>query len=173
MRPEGKKSNQINNLFTPVIVLGGRIAGIALIGIMLFTVVDVLLRYFVSKPIIGGMEIVENMMLVLCFFAIPFCGLQRRHVKVDIMVGKFKPVKQGIVKIFVCIVSLVLLIPATIIYIPEAIEVFKLREVSEILSIPEFPFYIVIFISFLLSTIVVISELVITIQNLRKKEYEF
>ena len=173
MRPDGKKPDQINNFFTPIIVAGGRIAGLAAIVIMLLTTVDVFLRYFINSPILGGMEIVENLMLVLCFFAIPFTGLQRRHVKVDILVMHFKPLKQMVIKIFVCILSLALLLTMTINYIPEAMEVLKNGEASEILFIPEFPFYVIIFLSFLFSSIVVISELVKTIQTIRKKEYEF
>lgn len=157
---------KMTNAIKPVIRIGGYIAAVVLAAMMLLTVLDVFLRYVFNRPILGGMEITEHMMLVLCFLAISYCATEGRHVKVDLLVARLKDRVQTIFAVIVYGLSLVLFIPMTLVYIPEAIVVQRFGEESEVLGIPAFPFYIVVIIGCGLLSIVLLVELIKSIERL-------
>lgn len=64
-------------------VLGILVAAI-LLGIMLLTCVDVVGRYFLSKPVPGAFEITELAMGALIFTSLPLVTLHRQQVTVDL-----------------------------------------------------------------------------------------
>ncbi len=63
-------------------------AGIALLGIMLLTSLDVILRYF-GRPIQGSYDIVSMAAVFVIGFALPKTSWDRAHVTVDILVDQF------------------------------------------------------------------------------------
>ena len=71
------------------------ISYICFTGVMLFIVVDVLLRYLLNSPILGSYEIVEQLMLcgVLCSFA--HAQMKKTHIHVTMLIGLF-PKKAGV-----------------------------------------------------------------------------
>ena len=164
-----KVGQQMTNIIRPVIRLGGYVAGVVLAAMMLLTVLDVFLRFVFNRPILGGMEITEYMMGVLSFLAISYCATEGRHVKVDLLVSRLKDKGQAIFAIIGCALSLMLFIPMTLVYIPEAIAVRYYGEQSEVLGIPAFPFYVVVIIGCGLLSIVLIVELVKSIERLTEK----
>jgi len=62
-----------------------------IILMMLLTVADVLLRFFLGKPILGSYEITEYLMAVLVFSAVPYTEALKGHVKVDLFYDRFRP----------------------------------------------------------------------------------
>jgi TRAP-type C4-dicarboxylate transport system permease small subunit len=59
-------------------------AGAAMVGIALLIVINVLLRYFTGKAILGAEEIVQLTMVPVIFLAIAYCGQIGGHISVDI-----------------------------------------------------------------------------------------
>lgn len=164
-----KLTQHMTNVIRPVIRLGGYIAAAAMMAIMLVTVLDVFLRYVFNRPLLGTIEITEYLMVVLCFLAIAFCALDRGHVTVDLVVQGLKRTWQTFYEILGYLLCLVLYVPMTFIYIPEAIDVQRGGEESEILGIPASPFYVVVIIGCALVTIVLLIELFNSIQRLKEK----
>ena len=78
-----------------------RILNIAASGVlaamMFLTVSDVLLRYFLRRPILGATELTENMMVCLAFLGLAWCAVQEGHLKVDLVMTHFSPRVQAIV----------------------------------------------------------------------------
>jgi TRAP-type C4-dicarboxylate transport system permease small subunit len=64
------------------------VAGLALVGIMLLTSLDVILRYF-GKPIPGAYDIASMAAVFVIGFALPRTAWDRAHVTVDILVDQF------------------------------------------------------------------------------------
>ena len=65
------------------------VGGLVLVGIVVLTVVDVLLRKF-HEPIFGRQNISELALLVIVFFALAYCGRVKGHVAVD-LIGNVAP----------------------------------------------------------------------------------
>lgn len=63
----------------------GVIAALTLFALMLLTCVDVIGRYFFSRPLPGGFELTELAMGALIFTSLPLVSLRRQHVRVDLL----------------------------------------------------------------------------------------
>src|SRR3972149_6961066 len=71
-------------------VLNG-IGMVALCLMMLATVADVFLRYLFNKPILGIVELVECLMVVVVFLALPRCTLRGGNARVEAVSAYFPP----------------------------------------------------------------------------------
>ncbi len=60
------------------------IAGAALVAIMLIMTVDAIGRYVLTSPLTAAFELVQLLMAVLIFSAMPVVTLRREHVVVDL-----------------------------------------------------------------------------------------
>ena len=58
-------------------------SSILLLGMMLLTFVDVVARYLFNRPIRGGFEITELVLLVLIFAGLPLVSYADEHVTMD------------------------------------------------------------------------------------------
>lgn len=161
--------DRMTSVARPVIRIGGYIAALALAAMMLLTVTDVFLRFVFNRPILGCTEIAEHMMVVLSFLAIAYAAIEGIHVRVELLVKRLRKKAQALFAIIGFLLSLVLCIPLTLVYIPEAISVKNFGEESEVLAIPAFPFYVVVIIGCALLTVVVIIELIKAIQRFTGK----
>lgn len=63
----------------------GLIAAVELFCLMMLTCVDVIGRYFFSKPVYGGFEVTEILLAGLVFSALPLVTLRGEHVTVDLL----------------------------------------------------------------------------------------
>ncbi len=84
------------------------IAGAALTAIMLLTVLDVFLRYFFDRPIIGTFEMVGFGGAIAIGFALPITSWMRGHIFVDFFVQKFPKAGQNVVNITTRLAGIVL-----------------------------------------------------------------
>lgn len=61
------------------------IAGGALLLMMLITCLDVIGRYIFNKPLVGGVELIEVLLGVMIFMALPVISWRNEQVVVDIL----------------------------------------------------------------------------------------
>ncbi|MFI0399998.1 MAG: TRAP transporter small permease [Thiolinea sp.] len=61
------------------------IAGGALMLMMLITCADVVGRYFFNKPLVGGVELIEVLLGIMIFMALPVISWRNEQVVVDIL----------------------------------------------------------------------------------------
>lgn len=140
-------------------------ASAVLVAMMLLTVADVCLRYFLGKPILGATELTENMMVCLAFFALAWCAGQQSHLKVDLVVSRFSPRVQAV---FDSITSMVGLIVVALIAwrsFLEGVAVRELNIISSLLRIPAYPFYYVVAAGCALLCLMMITQFVENIQK--------
>ena len=112
-----------------------------LILLMLVTVSDVFLRYAFNSPILGAQEIAKLIMVCLVI-GMAWCALRGEHIKVDLVMKRFPPRFQGIVKIFTLLASLVMCVIITWRSCLTAVVHLERGEVtSTIFPAPTFPSY--------------------------------
>ncbi|MBS0316985.1 MAG: TRAP transporter small permease subunit, partial [Proteobacteria bacterium] len=73
------------------LVLRGMCAA-TLMFIMLLTLVDVFMRYWLHNPITGSAELVMFAMAIFIFSAFPLVTLRGQHISVAILRGRFSGV---------------------------------------------------------------------------------
>jgi len=122
-----------------------RIAGLVAAGVMflmmLLTVADVFLRATLSKPIIGTTEITEQMMVAVVFLGFGWCALQRKHVKVDLFVSRYRPGTQRVVDLTIHFVGLVLVAVICWRTFVTTLTVQQLGITCAYIGVPKYPFY--------------------------------
>ena len=136
-----------------------------LAAMMMLTVSDVFLRYFLRKPILGTTEITESMMVCLTFFALAWCAVQRSHLKVDLVMSKFSSRVQAVVDGITVFAGMIMVALFAWRSFLEALAVQELNIISSLLKIPAYPFYHVIALGCALLCIVMITQV---IENIHK-----
>ena len=63
----------------------GVAAAVILFCMMMLTFVDVVARYVINRPVRGGFELTELMLLVLIFAGLPLATHAREHVTMDLI----------------------------------------------------------------------------------------
>ncbi len=83
------------------------IGSVALVGMMMLTSVDVLMRGF-GRPIFGAVDMVGLMAVVVLACAMPYTHEAGGHVGVDLLVQKLDPRSQAIIDSITSFISLCL-----------------------------------------------------------------
>ena len=80
------------------------IAGASLIGLMVLTIIDVILRGF-NRPVVGTYELVALAGAVVIGFSMPHTSFQRGHIYADFLIAQFpRRVKNGFHIVTRCLV---------------------------------------------------------------------
>lgn len=140
-------------------------ASIVLAAIMLLTVADVFMRYFLRSPILGTTELTENMMVCLTFFGLAWCAAQQSHLRVDLVMSRFSPRIQALVDGITTLAGLVMVALVAWRSVIEALAVQELNIVSSLLRIPAFPFYYVIAVGSALLALVMVTQVIQQIEK--------
>ena len=118
-------------------------AGVLVVMMLLITM-DVLLRYFLNRPVKGSFELVEFMMAIVVCLGMAYTGVQKGHVAVEIVVSRFSPRVQALIDSFNYLVSTILfsLISWKSVVQAKVLGVSGLT--SAILYVPVYPFVFVL-----------------------------
>ena len=135
-------------------------ASAVLAAMMLLTVSDVVLRYFLRKPILGATEITEGMMACLAFLALAWCAAENGHLKVDLLVSRFSTRVQALVDSLTSAVGLGVVAVLTWRSLLEGMAIQKLNIVSSLVRIPAYPFYYVIALGSAMLGLVILTQLI-------------
>ncbi len=144
------------------------VGAVCLVGMMGLTCADVVGRFF-RHPIFGSVELVGFMATTAIAMGLPFTHKIGAHVGVELVVRLLSDKTQKVVDLFTRILSLVLFALITWRMGVYAHEMQKSGEVSMNL---EFPEYVVIYITafcILVQTLVILNEIKILVEYLRKK----
>ena len=158
--PESKVINTYMKTVTSVVNKIGLLGAFSMIGLMMLTVADVFLRKFFNAPILGSYEITEFLLVVLVFFAIPWAALKKANVKVDLIVGELSERVQAGFSSVTCFLSFVVTGFFGWYTIPQAVYIFKLGSVSDMLEIPYYPFYFFVAFGFFTLMFVLFANLI-------------
>ncbi len=127
-------SNPILLLSKVVYVVGG----IALSGIMLLTVADVVLRYL-GMPITGSYEIVSFGAAIVVGFSLPMTSLMKGHVNVDFLLVGLRGWKKAAMLVATRVICMGLFCAIGVYLFKKALYMYSTGEVSLTLQMPFYP----------------------------------
>ena len=133
-----------------IIEASGIVGVLFLLAMMMMTVVDVIMRYFFHRPIIGSVEISIVLMVCVVFLCMAWCTLNDGHIRVDIITGKLSKKGRLILNGFDNILTFVLALLIAWRSFLEAVSVKDMEVTSPLLGIPRYPFVFVTALGFLL-----------------------
>jgi TRAP-type C4-dicarboxylate transport system permease small subunit len=129
-----------------------KILGIVAIGVlvamMLFTVLDVVLRAFFNRPIRGDVELIEVGMVCTSFLGLAWCAMKGVHIKVDLVISFLPTRVKGIIDSFGYLLGFGICALLAWQGFLEGIANWKMNTVSATLEFPLFPFYWVVALGF-------------------------
>ncbi|HEJ83793.1 MAG TPA: TRAP transporter small permease [Desulfobacteraceae bacterium] len=148
--------------------VGSFIGSLTMVGLMLLTVADVVLRYFFNSPILGSFELTEFALVLLVFFAIPWGTAQKINVRVDLFVGPLPDRIRAIFDSITCLFSILITALFAWYTLPQARYMMELGSESDMLEIPLYPFYYMVAAGFFLLFFVLIGNLIDFINEAKK-----
>lgn len=143
------------------------IGAVALTGMMLLTVVDVIGRFF-KHPIFGSVELVGFMATIVVAAALPYTYKVDGHVGVEILVRLLSDKAQIVVDIFTRTLSLALFCLIAWQMFLYAMDIHETGEVSMNL---EFPIYYIVYLlafGLLIFSVTIVETIFRDIQKLRE-----
>jgi TRAP-type C4-dicarboxylate transport system permease small subunit len=121
---------------------------IILLAMMLFTVANVVLRAFFSRPIPGDVELIEVAMVCTGFLGMAWCAIKEKHIRVDLLMQYFPGRIKGVVDSIGYIVGLICYTIIAWHSINEGIANKTIGRATASLGIPVYPFYWVTAVGF-------------------------
>ncbi len=133
------------------------VAGLALVGIMLLTSLDVIMRYF-GNPIPGAYDMVSLTAAFVIGFAVPRTAWDRTHVTVDILVDRFPETKSAF-HVITRILALCFFMILAWYLIKLGLSFSKAGESTLTLALPLYPVALVLGICSVVQCIVLVADL--------------
>ena len=149
--------------------LMGIIAICVLVVMMLFTVLNVIMRAFFNDPIPGDVELIEVGMVCVGFLGLAWCALRGMHVRVDLVVSFLPKRLQHIVDIFGHLLGLVISFLLGWQSIWEGVGNKAMHNLSSTLGFPIYPFYWVVSVGYGVLCLSILVLLAKSIAELLKK----
>ena len=158
------KAETLSKITKPLNTIDRIITFLAMISVFimaLLTTADALGRYFLNQPIRGAFEVTENyLMIFTVYFALVFAYKDGANVRITFFVSRFHNKARLIISYFVQIFSFLyivfLFVSATRINLGR---LNKVVELTQTLSIPIWPAYLVISLGLLFLSLFVFFDL--------------
>jgi TRAP-type C4-dicarboxylate transport system permease small subunit len=116
-------------------------AGMAMaIIMMLMVVVDVVMRFVLNKPILGSVELASYMLSIIAFTAIPFVESEEEHIVIPLLFDRFPKKVRLFVNTLVSVIGLGILVLIGLASYLLAAEYLHRGKITQVLSIPLYPF---------------------------------
>ncbi len=148
------------------------VGAVVLAIMMLLTAADVILRYLFSRPIAGSYELTVFMMSLLVAFSLAYTGVQKAHIRIDVVINKLSDRVRAFIDSITYLVSVGILGVITWQSILYAQMLKAGGNTSGTLFIPIYPFvYAVAFGSALLAIVFFINLLEFVSQTTQKTRW--
>ena len=144
----------------------GYVATGFMIVLMLLTVVDVFLRWVFNAPIHGATEISRLLMIIIVFPALGWAAIDRKHIRVDLIVSRIPTRLQAI---FGSITFFIALVTYVIITWQSFLEAAVVKRQTSLLHISFTPFYWVMSVGFAIFCLAIVALVVEDIAKVVKK----
>lgn len=138
----------------------GLFGALVMVGLMLFTVADVVLRSLFRAPILGSFELTEFSLVVMAFLAIPWAAAKKVNVRVDLLVSRLAPKTQVVIGSVTCLMALIVTAFCAWYTVPQALYIFRLGQESDMLKIPVYPFYLLVSFGFFLVFLILVADFI-------------
>ncbi|MBA7541241.1 hypothetical protein ES705_33548 [subsurface metagenome] len=165
-----KAADHLDRVLKPVSrVINGVGTGV-LLAMVLLMGVNVVLRYAIRQPIPGTVEMEELMLVVLVFFGITYAAVQKRHVRVDLVLSKLPQSVRAVINSITSLISLglcCLLVWRVVVY---ALEKWQLATQGIALKVLIAPFIFVAAFGAALLAIALLVEFLRSLAEVNRKQ---
>jgi TRAP-type C4-dicarboxylate transport system permease small subunit len=114
------------------------ISGLTLAFMLLFTLLDVIMRAF-GRPIVGDYEVISFLGAVVVGFAIPYTSLLKGHVAVDFLIEKVPKNVGDVMQVATRILGMALFLWMSWNFIVMSLDLIKSKEVTPVFRLPYYP----------------------------------
>ncbi|MGD9211194.1 MAG: TRAP transporter small permease [Desulfobacteraceae bacterium] len=118
--------------------------GMAMVIIMmLMVVVDVILRFVFNTPILGSVEVASYLLSIIAFTSIPLVESEEMHIVIPLIFDRFPKKVRLVLNFLISLIGLCVLVLISVASYYLAIEYLHRGKVTQVLSIPLYPFVII------------------------------
>jgi TRAP-type C4-dicarboxylate transport system permease small subunit len=115
-------------------------AAVSLFAMMAFTFADVVLRYLFARPVRGGLEVIELLMVAMIFSGLPLVSRRDEHVTIDTVESHFPDaVKAGLRRVMHAVAAAGLA-GAAWLMVRKAATLAEFGDRTQLLGVPIAPF---------------------------------
>ncbi|MDR2354815.1 MAG: TRAP transporter small permease [Clostridiales Family XIII bacterium] len=141
--------------------IGGGVCSCLMFGMMALICVDVVGRYFLSNPVFGSYELVQMLMGLLVFYALPYAQYKKGLVRVDFIINFFPRLPRSIIWALGDLISTGVCYALAYACFYHA---FRMLSVSgaktSVLMMPLYPFYYVASLGLLLFALILTVDMI-------------
>jgi TRAP-type transport system small permease protein len=134
----------LTRIFQGAAIASSAVAVIALAALAVVTVIDVGGRYFFNKPLLGTVEMSEFLMVILSFGALALAELRNSHITVDFFVTVLPERVRALLEALAALLGILFWSFVAWRAAVHANRIWNAGEVSANLTIPTWPFYLVV-----------------------------
>lgn len=161
--------NKFEEIIKRLSRLFDRIAGLAVVALMLFVVINIIMRDFFGEPIMGAYEYVGLFAAGIIGLSLAFCSVQSGHIAISLITDKLHGKVQIIIDIITKTISMVFLGLFSWQMIEYAIRSAASGEVTPTTWTPIYPFIFIVALGMIALSLVVFVKLIINLRMVAKK----
>jgi len=133
-------------------------AGWIIVALMIYTAVDVVLRYVFNKPFSGSLEITEFAMSAIVFLGIAYCGWVGGHVSVDMIDKGMNSRPMRLARALLLLAGAITLGAMAWLTAHEALS--SMHRISNMMRWPHYPFQLIVALGSAMYCIVLLKQVV-------------
>jgi TRAP-type C4-dicarboxylate transport system permease small subunit len=131
-------------------------AGWVIVALMVYTVLDVVLRYVFNAPFSGSLEVTEFAMSLIVFLGIAYCGYLGGHVAVDILERPLENPALRFIPVILTLAGVALF--AAIAWLSAHEALTSTQRVSNMMRWPHYPFQMIVALGSAMYCIVLLKQ---------------
>lgn len=144
--------------------------GAALLVMTLWTVVDVATRYALAKPITGSIDLVESMLVLVVFLALPECFRRGEQITVDVVDHVATPRTVALLKLFSAFATLAFVALLAYTGVQPLLDAFNFGDRKPDLPIPIYTLLAVIEFALLVSLVILAGRFLAQVRRIAGKD---
>ncbi len=160
----------MSTVVSPVSRILNGVGGGILAAMMFLTTADVTLRYLFRRPITSSYELTQLMLTILVIFGLAYAGTHKEHVRIDFLISRFSSRVQSFVGSFTSLMGIGVLFLISWQSIRVAGLLKSGGDITDILSIPIYPFAWVVFAGSAIFGLVFLSDFLSDLSKLMERE---
>jgi TRAP-type C4-dicarboxylate transport system permease small subunit len=157
---ETEAKNIAEKGITIIIKISGYISALFLFFLMTLIFLDVFLRYFFNRPLLGGTELVEFLMALTISLSFGYGQLLKRHVNVEIFYQKLKGRIKAAMDIIIYLLCFGIYFFIAHSAILQADYLKGAKMTSQVLLIPVWPFRVVLAVGAFVYCLALIKDII-------------
>jgi C4-dicarboxylate transporter, DctQ subunit len=149
-----RPSNRLSAFLDLLNDISSFLAGVLMVGVMLFVTLSVLLRYVLNRPIGWSVEVSEYSLVCITFLLAAWVLRREGHVRVDLVLAYFSPASQALLNTITSGISTIVCLVLTFFAAKVTLELYGGSYFTPtILMIPKFIFILIMTFGLLLLTL--------------------